>query len=284
MKVTLSLLILIAATFALAVDGRDDYSAFSFTSQQGLDSESIILHSGNAAEALWAYTTLPSLTVGNKSLYIAIEAELFHHDLNLSGVAQERSLFQRYGLFAGLPVVELTKQKGSVYASLGVASDFSRLSRRDLYWQLIYDHRITISDRLTVGMGILYSYAHGGPKRSNPINLLPTLRWRFHDRWKLSMNWDNLELRYFATERLSFVGEGRYDMSWFNLEEVSYQVEDVSLGGGVDLKVASNLFLRVRALKGMYRREILWDDDEEWTFTPGESSGFALRVMLSMVK
>lgn len=284
MKAALLLLLFIVVSFALTVDERDDYSAFSFTSQQGLDSESIILHSDNAAEALWAYTTLPSLPVGSKSLYIAIEAELFHHEINLNSISQERSLFQRYGLFAGLPVVAFKKQKGSLYASLGVASDFSRLSRRDLYWQLIYDHRFTLSDRLTLGMGILYSYAHGGPKRSNPVNLLPTVRWRFHDRWKLSMNWDNLEIKYFATERLFFVGEGRYDMSWFNLENISYQVEDVSLGGGIDLKVASNLFLRVRALKAMYRREILWDDDEEWTFTPGESKGFALRVMLSMVK
>lgn len=284
MKTAFFLFLLSIPLFALTVDERDDYSAFSFTSQQGIDSKSLLLQDGNSAEALWAYTSLPSLSVGSKSLYIAIEAELFHHELTFMDIPQERSLFQRYGLFAGLPVVEFKKQKGSLYASLGVASDFSTLSKRDLYWQLIYDHRVTVSNRLTLGMGILYSYAHGGPKRTSPVNLLPTLRWRIHDRWKLSMNWDNMELRYFATERLSFVGEGRYDMSWFNLENLSYQVEDVSLGGGVDVKVASNLYVRVRALKGVYRREILWDDDEEWILTPNESSGFALRLMLSMVK
>lgn len=278
------LCILVTCLSATSIDERDDYSSFSITSQQGVHTDASLNGSSNTAEAYWLYTTVPAFSIGDKSLYVAVEAELYHRELTFQGIDNGKSLFQRYGIFAGYPILKNGKQSGNLFAGLGVASDFTILSKRDLYWQLIYDHRVTISDRLTVGLGLLYSYTHGGPKKTTAINLLPTLRWRVHDRIKLSVNWDNLECKVYVHPKVALVGEGRYDMSWFDMEDYSYQSETVTAGGGVDIKVASSIYARVRLLKNLYQREILWSDDTEWILTPDEVGGYAMRLLFTYVK
>lgn len=284
MKITTLLFLLLLQLYALELDERDDYSAVSVMTLQGVTSDSIMNKSSDHIELFWVYSTLPSISIGKKSFYLAIEAELFHRQLNLNGFAQERPTLQRYGLFGGVPVIEGGKSTGSVFLGLGLASDFTTLSSKDLYWQIIYDHRVTLSPKLTIGMGILYSHTLGAPKKSSPVNLLPTLRWRMHDRLKLSMNWDNLEFRYFLTERIALVGEGRYDMSWFHCRDFAYQREDVSAGGGIDIKIAKSLFLRGRAYRGLYSREIIWNKEREDIYVPDDGAGFIARFTLSYVR
>lgn len=284
MRSLVFLFFLVASLWAFTMDYRDDYRTFAVSTSQGIDADSLLEGSGSTLESYWFYTTLPAPSVAGRSLYLALEGELFHRDISFNNYENRRSLYQRYGFFAGYPLLKNGTQSGTLFAGVGVASDFSSLSKRDLYWQLIYDHRIVLSNDLTVGLGILYSYLHGAPKRTFAINILPTLRWRVHDRVKLSVNWDNIECKLYVKSRVAFVAEGRYDLSWYDLAKVSYLNETVSAGGGLDVKLGSDLYMRGRVLKNLYQREILWDDNSEWIVPSKGGSGLTLRVMLTYVR
>lgn len=230
----------------------------------------------------WVYACLPGFKVLGKGAFCAIEIDLMNRAVDFRGerLNSSSTLMQRYGAFAGVTIIDFGNQKGTFMIGPGVASDFGRSDPHVWYVQLIYDHRITISKRLKLGLGIEFQY-HFDSWRM-PINLLPTVEWQVTDKTVLRVAWDKLEVEQLLFSRLSLAGEVRYDLSFFRLRNsLSYELESWSAGGGLNFRVSRDWYVRLR-----YKEMLLHREDVRLAGTPIEdfntSGGHSLKV--SVVK
>ncbi len=216
------------------------------------------LNADGTFQDLWIYAGLPSFTIAGKKVFSAVEADLLHRQITYNGAPLNGSphLFHRYGIFAGVTLFTPPGQKGSFMVGPGIATDFSKVNDRIGYLHLIYDHRFTVSKKLTIGLGIVAQY-HFDAWRV-PLNLLPTLRWDINPQTKLAINWDNLQLSRRIFPRTLVVGELRYDLSFFrSRDRLSYELETVSAGGGFDVRLGKRSRLRIRYQELLMHREII---------------------------
>jgi hypothetical protein len=206
----------------------------------------------------WLYAGLPSFSIAGKKIFSAVEIELMHRQITFAGnpLHDPSVLFQRYGLFAGVRLIDRPRQKGSLMAGPGIATDFTEVSTGIGYLHLIYDHRFTFSDKLQIGLGIVFQY-HFDAWRS-PVNLLPTVKWQIAPHTQLDVTWDNLQLKQGIFKRTMAVGEVRYDLSFFrSRNRLSYELETVSAGGGFDIQVSRRYSVRMRYQELVMHREII---------------------------
>jgi hypothetical protein len=230
----------------------------------------------------WAYVALPSARVLGKKVFFAGEVDAMLREYRLGGEVIAGPLLGRIGLFGGATLLDLKRQHGTLMAGAGFAGDNDAPIGNAWYAHLIYDHRITISDRLKVGLGVLVSDHFGRIRK--PINLLPYLSWKITPITRLRIAWDVLELRQFVTNRLSASAEARYDLSFFGLNNRrSLEFETVGLGGGVDLWIVRNFYLRARYKEIVFRREILKSGATVLS-DARQSGGRSLKIELSYAK
>jgi hypothetical protein len=139
-------------------------------------------------------------------------------------------------------------------AGTGIASDFSSPGINDMYLHLIYEHRYRFSDSFALGLGILVMNNFG--TWHFPFNLLPRLSWHITSRTHLRVAWDIVELKQFLSENLSVSAEARYDMSFFHINaNIPYEFITVGAGGGFDMWLFRNFYVRVRYKELFYRNE-----------------------------
>lgn len=239
------------------------------------------LTSGSTMQNFWVYTALPGFTVLKKDVFTALECDIIIRELQYRGQTINNTVLQRYGAFGGITLLRNEKQSGSLLLGSGIATDFSDVSGDIFYFHLIYDHRIRVSDRLLLGMGALISYNMGRFK-SPPLNLLPTVIWQPDAAVNVQIAWDNLEVRRLVTERIAAVAEIRYDLSFFHLQEhINYEFETVAIGGGLNLSLGKNWYLRLRY------KELVFKDEHIQIKTAtigarhlGIGSGRSIRVLL----
>jgi hypothetical protein len=237
---------------------RDDYITVGIEQFFGVAVSSDSLKADRQFQNLWAYAGLPGLRIASKSIFSAVEIDLLNRAVDFNGARlnSTTTLMQRYGIFAGMTIIDRPNQRGSLMAGAGVAGDFGHGDSRLGYCHLIYDHRFIVSDRLTLGLGILFQY-HFDEWRS-PVNFLPTVKWRISPRSQLQVAWDNLEIRRSLFARTVAVAELRYDLSFFRLRDrLSYEFETVGIGGGCDIRLGRDLFLRLRYKEIVFGREIV---------------------------
>jgi hypothetical protein len=205
---------------------------------------------------VWVYASLPGFRVLGKSVFCAAEMDLVNREIDFQGqrLNSSSTVMQRYGVFAGATLIDFRNQKGTLMIEPGVASDFGRSDPHVWYVHLIYDHRITISNRLKLGLGILFQY-HFDSWRP-PVNLLATVQWQATDKTILRIAWDKLEIERSLFWRVSVVGEMRYDLSFFRLaNRLTYELETWAAGGGFDVRVSRDWFVRLRYKEMLYHRE-----------------------------
>jgi hypothetical protein len=214
------------------------------------------LNSQSDFQDVWVYAGLPGFKVLGKSVFCALEMDLMDRIIDFRGERLNSSsvLMQRYGVFAGVTLIDFANQKGTVMAEPGVASDFGRSDPHVWYVQLIYDHRITVSGTLKLGLGIQFQY-HFDSWRM-PFNLLPTVQWQATRKTILRVAWDKFEIERLLSSRLSAVAEVRYDLSFFRLRNsLSWELESWSAGGGLNFRMSRDWYVRLRYKEMLLHRE-----------------------------
>jgi|GEM_PF-2081160 len=235
---------------------KDDYISVQLEQYFTPQADTTQLHGTTQFQNIWMYAGLPGFRVFKKNIFTAIEYDAVFRNLYLGENRLNAGPMQRFGLFAGISLIEKEQQTGSFMFGTGVATDFAAIGKDALYMHLIYDHRFTISDRLVFGLGILFSYNLGAWKKPVPVNLLPTLRWRPLERTYIKIAWDNLEFRQFITERIAGIADVRYDLSFFRLKNhAGYSFETVGAGAGLDIWIIKNLYMRIRYKEILYKNE-----------------------------
>ncbi len=231
-------------------------------------------------ESSWLYVSLPGFSVGGKNVFTALEADILHRSMYLSGEQIAGPALQRYGFFGGITLIDRGTHRGSFLVGAGVAGDLAHFEGHMWYAQAIYDHRFVISDKLELGLGVLFSY-NLGEIWTPPINLLPSLSWRITPKTILKAAWDNLVLEQYVFARTSVFAEIRYDLSYFGLQNnVRYSYQTVAAAAGVNVRVAGNVFVRARYKEQVFRDEELWKG-ERWSVGSTDSRGRS--VSLSVV-
>jgi len=235
-------------------DPQDDLGTVQIENYWGATVSSDTLSRDNRFPTWWVYWTLPSFRIGGRSVFAAVEMD----GMNRSRRYREKdsdALLLRYGIFGGISLLDHPKHRGSLLLGSGVAYEANSLSSDDLYLHVIYDHRIKYSDQLTLGLGVLFMN-HFGRWRA-PLNLLPYVNWRISNRTRFRVAWDIIELRHALNNRLSVSAETRYDLSFFHLEsDDSVEFETVGVGGGFDIWLFGDMYLRLRYKNLVFRREI----------------------------
>ncbi len=240
---------------------RDDYATMSLERLFSCSVDDSSMHAQQGFQAWWTYASFPGFSVLGKNVFMAAEIDGMDRRIDYLGVRQNRSPMTRIGLFAGVTVVKRAKHSGSFMVGTGVSSDFVSLHRDAAYVHLIYDHRFDISQQLSAGLGILVMYNFDRWQRDVPFYLLPTLRWRVTPTTIVRVAWDNLEIKQFVTERFALAAEARYDFSFFRLDNnTTLEFETVAVGGGLDVWVGGDMYVRVRYKELVYKNELLERD------------------------
>ena len=156
---------------------KDDYISAQLEQYVTRPADTAQFHGNTQFRNIWMYAGLPGFRIFKKNIFTALEYDAIFRDLYLGEKRLTAGAMQRFGLFAGISLIEKEQQTGSFMFGTGVATDFAAVGKDALYVHLIYDHRFTISDKLVLGLGILFSYNLGAWKKPTPVNLLPTIRW-----------------------------------------------------------------------------------------------------------
>lgn len=226
------------------------------------------------SDAFWFYTSLPSIKIGKKKIFTAIEIDMLNKDFYLNDLKINYSYFQRYGLFTGLSLLSNKKYKSVFYIGGGIASDFYSLDSKCGYIQFIYDNHWILNSKLTLGIGILISYNSGSWKDPNPINFLPTLKWNPTSKLNIQINWDNFRVRRYLTKDITGILEVRYDMSFFRTSSnYTLYIENVGASTGLDVHLFSNFFLRLRYKEIFYSNDYILDVNENKRYKANFNGG-----------
>lgn len=251
--------VLLAALAAGASDllsSRDQYVRVGVDHMWSADIPDDTLGGDGSFQFGTAYISLPGFRVFGKNVFMALDMEVTNRTISWDGDVVNDNPMQRYGLFAGITLIERERHRGSFLLGSGVATDFEQFGNRSWYLHVIYDHRFDISDKVDFGMGILLSYNLGEIRM--PVNLLPSFTWRITPKTMLTAAWDNLTFEQQVFPRTSLFAVVRYDLSFFGIGDRNrYEYESVSIGGGVNVRVAANYFVRIRYLESLYRSDQL---------------------------
>ncbi len=260
---------------------RNTLGEWNFEQYQFSGSESSLR--GREPSAWWVYVGLPGFELLKRNIFVALEVDGVYRDLRYKGDLGKPPM-QRYGAFFGVGIVHTKAQDGSLLIGTGVASDFEKLTWDSRYFHFIYNHTMTLSENLTVGMGVLYSRNLGGNGRT-PVNLLPTVKWKISPRTFVDVSWDNAEFRWYVVSRLALALNARYDMSFFRVGEqaLAYQLETVGGGGGFDYQIIDDLFLKVRYKEILWGREFLGKYPAE-PYVEDEVEGRSVRVFVTFAR
>ena len=235
-------------------DPQDDLGTLQFETYWGASVSTDTLTRNGEFPSWWAYWTLPSFRIAGRSVFAAVEMDGMSRSRKYHEEESD-ALLLRYGVFGGISFLDTPKHRGSLLVGSGIASEARSLSPDDYYFHLIYDHRIKYSDQFTLGLGVLFMN-HFGRWRS-PINFLPYANWRISNRTRFRVAWDIIEVRHALNQRLSVSAETRYDLSFFHLEcDDSVELETVGVGGGFDIWLFGDMYLRLRYKNVVFRREI----------------------------
>ncbi|MBD3420490.1 MAG: hypothetical protein GF398_10265 [Chitinivibrionales bacterium] len=237
-------------------DPQDDLSTIQFEYFFGTGHSADSLVADECFAAWWAYLGMPGIAIGKIGIFSALEVDGISRTYRYNGEALHTRPLNRIGLFGGATPIKFGSHRASVLIGSGIAGDFSDISGDYAYLHLIYDHRVRLHERLTIGLGILFQNNFGSWRR--PANLLPYLHWKISPRAKLRIAWDNIEYKYFLTSRLSLSAEARYDLSFFRTRRAErIEFETVGLGGGADWWLGGNWYARVRYKEMVFQREII---------------------------
>jgi hypothetical protein len=273
--ILLSAACLFGAEGADSLSIRDDVIAVSFEQFFGTPFHHDSLNAKPDFQDVWVYAGLPGFRILGKSVFCALEMDMMNRKIDYLGepLNSSSTLMQRYGVFAGVTLFDFRNQKGTFMVEPGAASDFGRTDPHVWYLQLIYDHRVAVSDRLKLGLDILFQY-HFDAWRP-PVYLLATLQWQASTKTLLRIAWDKFEIERLLFPRVSAVGEVRYDLSFFRLrDKLSYELETASAGGGMDFRVSRDWFVRLRYKEMLFHREVVRRSGaaiEDFNSSPGRS-------------
>lgn len=226
---------------------------------------------------------MPGFKVLEKNVYLALECDLVNRVVHYRGRRLNHGLMQRYGLFGGITLFRRGKHRGSLLIGTGVASDFAEPGADMLYGHFIYDHRIAVSEGLELGLGILFPY-NFGETRDPVINLLPTVLWSIKPGTFLTVAWDAVELRRWLRERFALVADVRYDLSFFRLaDHTTIELETVGAGGGCDIRLWDDWYVRARYKKILLKNERLRIGGAE-SVLDGGAGGHSVRLLVAYAK
>ncbi len=261
----------------------DDYATIQFEQLLIKRDDQSHARGDNSLQNIWMYVGLPGFSIAGKNVFTALEFDGIKGELYLHDAKVTSRVLQRYGLFMGITLFDSPAHSGSFMVGSGVATNFSIFNKDVFYYHFIYDHRFILSNSFSFGFGILLSYNLGEFKDPNPINLLPTIRWKITPRTTLKVAWDNLEIKQFFTERIAAVFETRYDLSFFRLNrDLTYTLETVGLGGGMDIWLVKDYYIRLRYKEIVYKNEFLKEHSEKIRF-PYSDIGAGRTIRLSFV-
>jgi hypothetical protein len=273
--------------FTLGADTPDaplnDHATFLFEQYGGAAPVGDSFVADDAFQLWWGYASLPGFRLLGKNVYLAVEYDVLRRDMRLGGEALGSKFLQRYGLFGGITLFRTGKQRGSLLIGTGVSSDCVDPGIDMLYGHFIYDHHFILSDRLEVGLGILFPY-NFGETRNPVVNLLPTVLWTIREGTFLHVAWDALELRQWLGDRLVFVADTRYDLSFYRLAgSTTVEFETVGAGGGCDVRLWGDWYVRLRYTKILLKNERITRRGVEVVSNRG-SNGHAVRLLVAYAK
>jgi hypothetical protein len=248
----------------------------------GLDDS--LMRAEEAFQSWWAYMSLPSFAISGRKVFLSAEMDGSDRKIERGGERTNGLFMSRFGLFAGVTLFSGKKHKGSFMIGPGVASDFVSLHRDAGYVHLIYDHRFTVTKDFSWGLGLLVMYHFDRWQKNPPFNLLPSLRWRITPTTYLRAAWDTIEFSQYVASRIALVGEVRYDYSFFRLDDgITYEHTTVSAGGGVDVHIAGDMFVRIRYRENLYKKEYL-EQEKSALVDDVSTAGRALKLMIVYAK
>ncbi|MBD3390403.1 MAG: hypothetical protein GF418_00175 [Chitinivibrionales bacterium] len=257
-----------------------DYATFTVEHLMACGNDTPGFGAEKKFQAWWMFVSFPGLAVFGRDIYLAAEVDGMDRVWSYQGERLNRTPATRIGLFSGVSIFKRDKHRGTFFVGTGVASDFVSLHRDAAYVHLIYDHRFTISDRLSAGLGLLVMHNFDRWQRDPPVNLLPSLRWDISRTTFLRIAWDNLTIRQYVHGRVALVGELRYDFSFFRLDHnTTVEFETVAAGGGVDIWIAGDLYVRARYKELVYKNELVERDLDVLVDDTG-MRGRAVKVLL----
>lgn len=286
LKTTLPLFLLYSISYSQSTETRTDiYSIAQFEQQFTKSKTNSELAEELNSESFWIYSSLPSITLGSKKLFTALEIDLLKKDIFQNRKKLNDGIFQRYGLFVGLGLIKSQKQKSAVYAGGGITTDNSKIEHNSQYFHLIYDHHWLISSKFEFGMGILLSYNSGSWKDPHIVNLLPTVKWFASPKLNILISWDNLKVKRYLTSEITGVMEIKYDMSFFKITyNESIFFENVSIGTGLDVKLFNNFYMQIRYKEQIYNNDYIVNTNNNIKLNYYQSSGRALALSIVYAK
>ncbi len=285
-KITLFLFFSHSTLFSQPTEKKTDiYSTVHFEQQIGATNVKSNLKEEISSESFWIYNSFPSIKIGKKKIFSALEIDLLKKDIFSNNKKLNDGIFQRYGLFIGSGLLNSKKQKSAFYIGGGIATDFSRVEKNSHYLHLIYDHHWLISPKFEFGLGVLLTYNSGSWKDPQLINLLPTIKWYPSKKLNILISWDNLKIRQYLTSNITGIMEVRYDMSFFRLtsKETIY-FENVNIGTGLDIKLFHNFYMQLRYKEQIYNNDYILNTKNNSKLSFNQSSGRALGFSIVYAK
>jgi hypothetical protein len=282
----LVIILLLFINTAVSSDGfvakQPDYDMALTTIEGHFDSGIDIygMKAEGSFQAWRAYAGFPSFRVFGRKVFISTEIDGMDRRIEYQTRRINGPAMTRLGLFTGLRAVKGNNHRGTFFVGTGLSSDFVSLHRDAAYVHFIYDHKIDVSRDFSFGLGILLMYNFDRWQKNPPVNLLPSLRWKLTPRTFVLSKWDNLEVKQFITERIAAVAEIRYDMSFFRLDDgYTVEFETVGAGGGVDIWISGDFYIRARYRENIYKNELL-EKDGRILVDDVSSEGRGVKVVL----
>lgn len=282
---TISSLLLFTNTLVGQPTGNKTYDYANFTVEQSFytSTSSNEFTASPESEAIWVYSSLPSIKILKRKIFSSIEIDILNRNIFLNSKRINEGVFNRYGISIGTSIINNNRHKSGLFISGGIATDFPTVEKGSEYFHLIYNHKVHISPKLAIGLGLLLSYNAGSWKDPYFINLLPILRWSLTSNLDLNINWDNIQFRKTLSNQIVGVLEARYDMSFFKTSNsFSCYFEEVGIGGGLDVRITKSIYMRLRYKEIIYSNKYIKNSD--FNYKLNELNGRSIKLSIVNIK
>lgn len=217
--------------------------------------------------SLYLFSGIPLPDVAHRPLYFGVEGDFLSRDgLILDGQNIIPSPLFRAGIFFGSRCFTVGKNEFFLYFVTGISGNSKDLPRDAVYFQPIVEWHYKISPELTVGFGMQFQYNYGRwtSLMGLPFNPLPTLSWQATPSTIFRINWDNITLSHGFTSMLTGLLEAKYAFHFMKLENrLSYEYENIWIGGGIDLRIYRDIHLRLQIKKDISTEERIYLGEKE---------------------
>jgi hypothetical protein len=238
-----------------------DYALITYDQHVATPAGSDILTSANESfPAFYGFCGIPTPRIAQRLTVFAVEANVVVHTLMLNTEKINNPVLQRYGIFFGGELLNRKIHELYLFALAGAATDFENPGRDALYFQPIIDWHINVMNGLTIGVGAQFSYNFDRWTRPFGLPFAPllTVIWQAGPKTTVRFSWDNLLLRQYIGRRVCAAAEVKYFIRWFRLDDNwTYEFENITAGAGPDIRIADDIYLRLRGFCNLTARETI---------------------------